>query len=81
MKLARKIAAKSAAVVGLGKEAFYRQLEMDVDDAYDYANEIMLKNMMTHDARKASPGSWKSRTGLGGSVIPRSADVLTKSGR
>jgi enoyl-CoA hydratase/carnithine racemase len=52
LKLARKIAAKSAAVVRLGKEAFYRQLEMDVVDAYNYANEIMLKNMKTHDAEE-----------------------------
>jgi enoyl-CoA hydratase/carnithine racemase len=52
LKLARKIAAKSAAVVRLGKEAFYRQIEMDVVDAYSYANEVMLRNMMARDAEE-----------------------------
>src|SRR5918994_1661636 len=37
LKLARKIAAKSAGVVKFGKEAFYRQLEMNISDAYRYA--------------------------------------------
>ena len=37
IKLARKIAATSAAAVKFGKEAFYRQLEMGVADAYDHA--------------------------------------------
>jgi enoyl-CoA hydratase/carnithine racemase len=62
LKLARKIAAKSAAVVRLGKEAFYRQLEMDVVDAYSYANEIMLKNMMTHDAEEGISAFVEKRT-------------------
>jgi enoyl-CoA hydratase/carnithine racemase len=62
LKLARKIAAKSAAVVRLGKEAFYRQLEMDVVDAYNYANEIMLKNMMTHDAEEGISAFVEKRT-------------------
>ena len=62
LKLARKIAAKSAAVVRLGKEAFYRQLEMDVVDAYIYANEIMLKNMMTHDAEEGISAFVEKRT-------------------
>ena len=62
LKLARKIAAKSAAVVRLGKEAFYRQLEMDVVEAYNYANEIMLKNMMTHDAEEGISAFVEKRT-------------------
>jgi enoyl-CoA hydratase/carnithine racemase len=52
LKLARKIAAKSAAVVKLGKQAFYRQLEMDVADAYQHATEVMVKNMMARDAEE-----------------------------
>jgi enoyl-CoA hydratase/carnithine racemase len=52
LKLARKIAAKSAAVVKLGKNAFYRQLEMDVADAYQYASEVMVQNMMARDAEE-----------------------------
>ena len=62
LKLARKIAAKSAAVVRLGKEAFYRQLEMNVVDAYAYASEIMLKNMMTHDAEEGISAFVEKRT-------------------
>jgi enoyl-CoA hydratase/carnithine racemase len=50
LRLGRLIASKSAAVVKLGKEAFYRQLEMGVADAYDYASQVMVKNMMAHDA-------------------------------
>lgn len=50
--LARKIAAKPAHVVKVGKEAFYRQLEMDLAAAYDYAAEVMVENMMTHDAEE-----------------------------
>jgi enoyl-CoA hydratase/carnithine racemase len=48
--LARQIASKSAATVRLGKEAFYRQIEMGVADAYAHATEVMVKNMMAHDA-------------------------------
>jgi enoyl-CoA hydratase/carnithine racemase len=68
LKLARKIAAKSAAVMKLGKKAFYRQLEMDVADAYQHATEVMVQNMMARDAEegiaafveKRQP-TWKDR--------------------
>ena len=62
LKLARKIAAKSAAVVRLGKEAFYRQIEMDVVDAYSYANEVMLRNMMARDAEEGMSAFVEKRT-------------------
>jgi enoyl-CoA hydratase/carnithine racemase len=52
LKLARKIAAKSTVVVKLGKEAFYRQLEMGIADAYNHATEVMVKNMMARDAKE-----------------------------
>jgi enoyl-CoA hydratase/carnithine racemase len=52
LKLARKIAAKSAAVVKLGKQAFYRQLEMGIADAYEHATEVMVQNMMARDAEE-----------------------------
>ena len=48
--LARKIAAKSRHVVKIGKEAFYRQREMDLATAYDYAVRVMAENMMARDA-------------------------------
>jgi enoyl-CoA hydratase/carnithine racemase len=62
LKLARKIAAKSAAVVRLGKEAFYRQLEMNIVDAYNYANEVMLTNMMARDAEEGMSAFVEKRT-------------------
>jgi enoyl-CoA hydratase/carnithine racemase len=50
MALARQIAAKPHATVKIGKEAFYRQLEMKLADAYDYASEVMTRNMMHAEA-------------------------------
>jgi enoyl-CoA hydratase/carnithine racemase len=50
LALAGRIAAKSAATVKLGKEAFYRQIEMSIADAYEHATEVMVKNMMAQDA-------------------------------
>jgi enoyl-CoA hydratase/carnithine racemase len=48
--LAKQIAAKSSHVLGIGKEAFYRQLELGLAEAYAYASEVMTENMMAHDA-------------------------------
>jgi enoyl-CoA hydratase/carnithine racemase len=50
MELARQIAAKSAFTVATGKEAFYRQAEMGLADAYRYAGEVMTRNMLARDA-------------------------------
>jgi enoyl-CoA hydratase/carnithine racemase len=50
LKLARKIAGKPAAIVKLGKRAFYRQLAMELPDAYQYASEVMVENMMAPEA-------------------------------
>lgn len=46
------IIAKSAAAVTTGKRMFYKQLEMGLSDAYDYAAEVMACNMMAHDAQE-----------------------------
>jgi enoyl-CoA hydratase/carnithine racemase len=48
--LAGQIAAKSPLTVAIGKEAFYRQAEMDLAGAYDFASEVMTRNMMARDA-------------------------------
>ena len=50
--LAQKVALKSAYTVKLGKEAFYRQAEMSLADAYRYASEVMTENMMARDAEE-----------------------------
>lgn len=50
LALARKIAARSPAAVRFGKQAFYQQLERGVADAYRYASEVMVENMLVRDA-------------------------------
>lgn len=50
--LAAKIATASPFVVGLGKQAFYRQLEMPQAAAYDYAQEVMALNALAADAQE-----------------------------
>jgi enoyl-CoA hydratase/carnithine racemase len=50
--LAEKIAAASPFVVGLGKQAFYRQLDMPQSLAYDYAKEVMSLNALSADAQE-----------------------------
>jgi enoyl-CoA hydratase/carnithine racemase len=52
LALAQKIIAKSAHAIRLGKDMFYRQLPMDLSDAYAYAAERMACNMDSHDARE-----------------------------
>jgi len=48
--LAREIAGKSAFAVAIGKEAFYRQAELDLAAAYRFAAEVMTTNMLASDA-------------------------------
>jgi enoyl-CoA hydratase/carnithine racemase len=52
LALAGKIVGKPAAVVKLGKDAFYRQAEMDLASAYSYAGQVMVENMMMRDAEE-----------------------------
>ena len=52
LALAQKIVAKSANAIRIGKEMFYRQLPMDLSEAYAYAAERMTCNMDSHDARE-----------------------------
>lgn len=50
--LARQIASKSRTTVKTGKQAFYRQREMDLAAAYDYASRVMTENMLRADAEE-----------------------------
>jgi enoyl-CoA hydratase/carnithine racemase len=52
MGLARSIASKSAATLKIGKEAFYRQAEMPLEEAYRYTAQVMVENMLEHDAEE-----------------------------
>lgn len=48
--LANQIASKSPVTVAIGKEAFYRQVEMTLEDAYAYTATVMAENMTKRDA-------------------------------
>ena len=50
MDMARTIAQKSPKAVKIGKEAFYRQAEMPLEEAYAFAGRVMAENMMARDA-------------------------------
>jgi enoyl-CoA hydratase/carnithine racemase len=52
LKLAAKIASKSTLTVKIGKEAFYRQAEMPLAEAYDHASQVMVENMLARDAEE-----------------------------
>ena len=49
-KLARHIAGKSPRILAMGKEAFYRQTELGLEEAYRHAASVMVRNMMEADA-------------------------------
>jgi enoyl-CoA hydratase/carnithine racemase len=50
--LATRIGARSPLTLKIGKEAFYRQLEYDLDEAYAYTAEVMVENMLARDAEE-----------------------------
>jgi enoyl-CoA hydratase/carnithine racemase len=52
LALANRIASKSAHTLKIGKEAFYRQREMDLESAYRYTAEVMTENMLARDAEE-----------------------------
>jgi enoyl-CoA hydratase/carnithine racemase len=62
LELGRKIAEKSTLVVKIGKEAFYRQREMRLDEAYRYASQVMTENMLTRDAEEGIAAVLEKRT-------------------
>ena len=54
--------------MAIGKEAFYRQLELDLSGAYDYAADVMVRNMLARDAEEGinafiekRPPIWEGR--------------------
>lgn len=52
MDLARKIASKSSMTLATGKRAFYTQRDMTLAEAYDYATQVMVDNMLARDAEE-----------------------------
>ncbi len=61
-RLAAQLAGKSRHVLAIGKEAFYRQAEMDLDAAYRYAGEVMARNMLARDAAEGIDAFLERRT-------------------
>ncbi|MDI3337176.1 enoyl-CoA hydratase [Defluviimonas aestuarii] len=52
LEMARKIASKSSMTLATGKRAFYAQREMPLAEAYDYASNVMVENMLARDAQE-----------------------------
>ena len=51
-ELALQIASKLGDAVKIGKEAFYKQAEMSINDAYSYTGSVMAENMMFEQTKK-----------------------------
>lgn len=51
-RLAKKIAAKSPLTLAIGKETFYRQLDLPLAEAYRHAGAAMIRNLMARDAEE-----------------------------
>ena len=52
LKIAKKIASKSNLTIKIGKQTFYKQLEMPLRKAYSYTSKMMTLNMMAMDAKE-----------------------------
>ncbi len=62
LALAHQIASKSSYTVKIGKQAFYRQLELGLAEAYAYASEVMTENLMARDAEEGICAFIEKRT-------------------
>ena len=60
--LAARIASKSPLTLRTGKEAFYRQREMGLEEAYAYASRVMAENMLSRDAEEGIDAFIEKRT-------------------
>ena len=52
LNIAKKIATKSKHTLKVGKDAFYKQKEMKIEDAYKYASSVMVDNILNDDAEE-----------------------------
>jgi enoyl-CoA hydratase/carnithine racemase len=52
LRIAKKISSKSNLTIKIGKQAFYKQLEMPLRKAYTYTSKMMTINMMAMDAKE-----------------------------
>jgi len=62
LKIAKKISSKSNLTIKIGKQAFYKQLEMPLKKAYSYTSKVMTTNMMSMDAKEGISAFLEKRT-------------------
>ena len=62
LKIANKIASKSSATIKIGKDAFYKQKDMSLKEAYDYTSKIMTENMLHKDSEEGITAFLEKRT-------------------
>ena len=61
LKTAKKIASKSNLTIKIGKQSFYKQLEMPLRNAYKFTSEMMTLNMMSYDAKEGISAFFEKR--------------------
>ena len=62
LERALKISKKSSMTLKIGKEAFYKQIDMTLSEAYDYASNVMVENMLKLDAEEGIDAFINKRT-------------------
>ena len=60
-KFVEKILLKSSEAIFIGKKMFYKQIEHNLEEAYEYAAKIMAKNMMSEDVKVGIDTFFKKR--------------------
>jgi len=61
INIAKKIASKSNLTIKIGKQAFYKQLEMPLKEAYNFTSKMMTLNMMSYDAKEGISAFFQKR--------------------
>lgn len=61
-ELAARIAGKSAQAIRAGKETFYRQIDMPLEEAFSFATEAMLHGLLSNDAEEGSRAFLEKRS-------------------
>jgi enoyl-CoA hydratase/carnithine racemase len=68
LELAHQVASASSLILRIGKQAFYRQIDVAQDEAYDMMSETMAENAMTSDAQEGMsaflqkrPPTWRGK--------------------